>query len=119
IEKALEQGLELAMSSKSADELAAEVAQLEKLKEQLEKAAEQQQHAVDAATDKPQVAGQHEKQVAETLARTDELGEFSSAIESKLDDGKQRVADAQKQIADIAPASAPARQTAATDALPA
>src|SRR5439155_11140412 len=88
IERALEQGLDLTMSSKSADELAAEVAQLEKLKQELEKAASQQEQAVDAAVEKPQLAAQHERQVAETLARADELGDFSSAIDSKLDEAK-------------------------------
>src|SRR5262245_57503948 len=117
IEKVLEQGSDLTHASQSADELAAEVSRLEQLKAELDNAGRQQTQATETAAAEPQMAAQHENQVAETLKQAERLGDFPSAVESRLGDANERVAEAQIALQNSAANAAPSRQDATDAAL--
>ena len=112
IENVLAQGLDLGQADKSADELAAEIAKLQELKKQLEEAAREQLHAMNAAAAEPPAAAQHERKVAAVLAETEKLGDLPSVVTGRLDDAKEQVAEAQQAMENRAPEAAPARHDA-------
>jgi hypothetical protein len=124
-------------TNKSADQLSAEVAQLQQLHQDLgaalqtqeqatsqaEKAAQAAQ-AADAATTPEQKAAvaaeqpaalaaarQLEQQVAEQLARTDAMNDLPAVIESRIEDAKESVAAARQAIED-SQAAPPSRAAA-------
>ncbi|HEX5106499.1 MAG TPA: hypothetical protein VFV87_21920 [Pirellulaceae bacterium] len=101
IEKVLEQGLDLEQSGKSADELAAEVQKLQEAKKQLETAAAEQAKATEAAKQNPAAVKPQEQKVAEELAKTDAM-ELPSAVEAKVNDAQEAVAEAAEAAADTA-----------------
>jgi hypothetical protein len=117
IEKVLEQGLDRALASKSAAELAAEVALLEKLKAQLEAAESQQTQAQENAAEKPESASKHQTQVAEALTQAEQIGQSSRTIAIRLADAKEKAAAADVAMQPLAATSAPARLSATQVAL--
>jgi hypothetical protein len=117
IEKVLEQGRDRALASKSAAELAAEVALLEKLKAQLEAAESQQTRAQENAAEKPELATKHQSQVAAALTQAEQIGQSSRTIAIRLADAKEKVAAAGVALQQIDAKSAAARQSAADIAL--
>src|SRR5262249_17747320 len=96
IEKVLEQGLDLDRSNRSADELAAEIERLEALKKQLAVVDRQQQQTAAEVEANLQAARDHERLVAEELARSDALGDFPRTVDARLRDAKEKVDNAQR-----------------------
>lgn len=117
IETILEQSLDLAHANKSAADLTAEIAQLEALARQLDKADREQFAAISTAIDRPQAAEQHEKQTAGVLTAADKIGDFPSTITARLNDAKEMVASAEHVMQQRAAANADSRQVAAEQAL--
>ncbi|MBM4003012.1 MAG: hypothetical protein FJ295_06940 [Planctomycetes bacterium] len=116
-------------ASKSADQLSAEVAQLQQLHQDLgaalrtqeqatnqaEKAAQAAQTAGAASTAEQAAAlaaaRQLEQQVADQLAKTDAMNDLPAVIESRIEDAKESVAAAKQAIDDSQ--AAPPTQAAA------
>ena len=117
IEKVLEQGLDLEQSNKSADELAKQVEQLEQVKQDLAQAAKEQAKATENAEKNVPAAQAAEKKTAETLQKTAEKNpDLPSAVDAKLNDAMEAVAEAAEALADAKPEAAEMRAAETKDA---
>jgi len=110
IEQQLQRALEPDSGDKTADELSAQVKQLEKLDKSLDQAVATQEKATAQAETNAAAAMQAEQQVAKQLDAADALGEFSRGIESRLDDAKDAVAAAAATDTQTQPEAAAARK---------
>ncbi|MFM2094197.1 MAG: hypothetical protein RIS70_1321, partial [Planctomycetota bacterium] len=116
IEEQLKRAVQTDQANKSADQLAAEVKQLQQLQNDLGEALKSQEQAAANATAKPAEAKQLEKQTADTLAKSDAMENLPNVIASRLQDAKEAVAEAQNAMNAAAPEQAPARNAAAEKA---
>ena len=110
IEQQLQRALESDAGDKTADELAEQVKQLERLDQLLDQAVATQEKATGQAVKNAAAAWQVEQQVAKQLEAAEQLGEFSRGIESRLDDAQDAVEAATQTTAQTQPEAAQARQ---------
>ena len=82
------------------DALADEARQLESLESDLSKLVEQQDAVGELAASDPQTARNNEQLISESLATADRLSQVDEAIESRLDDAQQAIADALDTLRD-------------------
>ena len=106
IEEQLKRAVQTDQANKSADQLAAEVKQLQQLQNDLGEAIKSQEQASANATAKPAEAKQLEKQTADTLAKSDAMENLPNVIASRLQDAKEAVAEAQNAMNAAAPEQA-------------
>ncbi|MEX0641858.1 MAG: hypothetical protein WD468_04115, partial [Pirellulales bacterium] len=89
VEERLSDEVSFSQSDKSADELKKRVADLEKVREVVKKAQQDQASAEKAAGEKPADAKKLEEKVAERLAKADEGRETTAAVKARIDQAEQ------------------------------
>ena len=102
----LQRAVDLEQGSKSADQLAAEVRQLEKTQQEVAKAEQMQDQAQAAAEKEPAAAKAQEEAVAKQLEQAATPAELSPVIKSQLEDARQAAQEAADMLAKAAAAPA-------------